>query len=189
MVRQRIDLEHVIACAVTLVDHEGLDELILARVADELGVQASALYNHVEGLEGLRRAVASQSRENLAGALRDAAVGRAGDAALREVARAYRDFARSHPGQYASTLLPASGPTDPAHAAIAGVLTRILETYGLVGDRLVHTARVVRSAVHGFVTLEAADSFTNPQDSDETFDQLLDFIVRGLFTTPRELTA
>ena len=180
--KQRIDVEDVIDQAVNLVDSEGLQNLALSRVADELGVQASALYNHVAGLDRLRQAVAQRSSENLADTLRDAAVGRSGDRAVRAVASAYRDFAGAHPGQYASTLLPpaTADNSTPAGGLILEVLARILETYGATGDTAVHLARIVRSAIHGFVTLEASQSFTSPQDTGASFDELLDFVIKGL---------
>ena len=186
MPRQRIDIVVMVDAAVDLVDQYGLEELSLARLADQLGVQASALYNHVDGLDGLRQAVVSRSSRNLADALRDAAIGRSGARAISAVASAYRDFARLHPGQYAATLLPASTSVDAAEAPeadIVDVLARVLESYGLVGDRTVHSARIVRSAIHGFVTLEAGEAFVNPLDTDDTFSELVDFVVRGLAAT------
>lgn len=183
MPKQRIDLDDVVTTAVEMVDQDGLDELVLARVADDLGVKASALYNHVEGVDGLRQAVAGQAAVNLSEALRDAAIARSETAALRAVAAAYRHFARTHPGQYASLLLPGAGSTPGAPAPqgpIIDVLTRVLESFGRSGDEAVHGARIVRSAIHGFVTLEAADSFTRPQDLDASFEALVDFLVDGL---------
>ena len=182
MAKQRIDLDRVVTQAVAIVDSGGPQDLALSRVADELGVQSSALYNHVDGLDGLRNAVNLRSAENLADALRDAAVGRSGDQAVRAVARAYRLFATSHPGQYASTVV-SSFDTETAPAAqtmILEVLARILETFGIAGDAAVHMARIVRSAIHGFVALEASHAFTSPQDNDDSFAELLEFVVRGL---------
>lgn len=183
MARQRIDLPDVISAATTLLDADGLDALTLGRVAEELGVGSPALYNHIDGLDALRRLLADQANGRLAELLRDAAVGRSGGVAVRAVAHAYRAFARDHPGQYAATLLPASSPAGgsaASQAEIVRVLARILEGYGLHDDGAVHGARVVRSAVHGFVTLEATESFVHPQDHDESFSALVDFLVAGL---------
>jgi len=184
MAKQRIDPDTVISQAVAVVDTNGLDDLSLARVAGELGVRSSALYNHVDGVDGLRQAVAERSSANLADALRDAAVGRSGEQALRAVALAYRTFAATHPGQYASTLLPVERDTgaDSTRWEVLNVLARILETYEFDGDTAVHMARIVRSAIHGFVTLEASQDFSSTQDTDASFDELVDFIVHGLNT-------
>ena len=184
MAKQRIDRLAVIDAATRFVDNGGgLAELALGKIAADLGVRTSALYNHVDGVDGLRRALTARSSENLAGLLRDAAVGRSGAAALEEVALTYRRFAHEHPGQYASTLLPASEAIDGAsepQADIVRVIARILEGFDLTGDRAVHGARIVRSAIHGFVTLEATESFVNPQDRDESFYFLISFLIAGL---------
>ena len=60
------------------------------------------------------------------------------------------------------------------------MIARILEGFGLDGDGAVHGARIVRSVIHGFVTLEATESFVHPQDHDESFDALVAFLIRGL---------
>ena len=60
------------------------------------------------------------------------------------------------------------------------MIARILEGFGIDGDPAVHGARIVRSAIHGFVTLEATESFVHPQDHDESFDALVSFLIRGL---------
>ena len=186
-------MDIVVSRAVDLVDEAGLDELSLARVSDDLGVQASALYNHVDGLDGLVQAVVSRASDNLADTLRDSAVGRSGLTALDAVAVAYRAFARDHPGQYGATLLPTGTSLDTAaapQATIVDILARILESYGLAGDGAVHAARIVRSAIHGFVTLEASEAFIHPQDTDESFAELLEFIARGLEPpAPDQMTA
>lgn len=183
--KQRIDRAEVITTAIGVADRDGLNEVGLARVADDLGVQPSALYNHIDGVDGLFQDISDQATRNLADALLDAAIARSEGDALRAVATAYRDFAHRCPGQYASLLLPAGrvGDSDgesASHATIITVLTRILEPWGYTGDAAVHAARVVRSAIHGFVTLEASGAFVNPQDTDESFAALLDFIVSGI---------
>lgn len=166
----------------TLADTEGIQELALGRVADDLGVQASALYNHVDGLDGLRHDVAVQALANLAGCLRDAAVARAGVDALRSVAHAYRRFAVDQPGQYASTLLPPPDADDQLmddNRAIIDLFVQILRGFDLTGEQAVHTARALRSAIHGFVALEAIDAFDQPHPADDSFDVLIDLIVAG----------
>ena len=68
---------------------------------------------------------------------------------------------------------------DAPQAAIVDVIARILESFGCAGDDAIHGARIVRSAVHGFVTLEASEAFINPLATDDSFAALLDFVVAG----------
>ena len=108
MAKQRIDLDDVINSATRFVDGGGLDELALGKVAEDLGVRTSALYNHCAGLDGLHHQIAVAVTHQLVQALRTAAIGTQGNVALVSMAVAYRGFAMEHPGQFASTLRPPS---------------------------------------------------------------------------------
>ena len=57
-------------------------------MAAAAGVRTPSLYDHVESLDDVRRRVALLALRDLADALRDAAVGRAGDDALAATADA-----------------------------------------------------------------------------------------------------
>ncbi|MDI5938548.1 TetR-like C-terminal domain-containing protein, partial [Micromonospora sp. DH15] len=48
-----------------------------------------------------------------------------------------------------------------------------LRGYGLDGDDAVDATRVLRSALHGFLALEAAGGFGLPRDLDRSYDQLV----------------
>lgn len=183
MARNRIDPTELTGLALEMIDTRGTDELTLAALAEELGVQSSALYTHIDGVDGLRQHLSVEATQRLGNCLRDAAVGRSGEIALRAVANAYRDFAERHPGQYTASLVPPD-PTDPdmisAVESIVSVIARVLEGYGFEGDDAVHASRAVRSAIHGFVTLEAAESFTSFAGIDASFEQLLELLSHGL---------
>ena len=143
------------AAAATAVDSSGHEELSLGRLASDLGVRPSALYNHVDGIDGLPHDLAVHATENLARHLRDSIVARSGYDAVRCIARAYREFAHQHPGQFASTLLPPADAQDElaaAHARIVELFGSVVESIGLAGERGVHASRMLRSTVHGLVS-------------------------------------
>jgi AcrR family transcriptional regulator len=99
MPRQRITIDTVLDEAAAVVDNNGRDELSLGRLAEGLGVQPSALYNHVDGIDGLWHDLAVHSTEHLAAELRDVLVAKSGPDALRAIGHAYRDFAHEHPSR------------------------------------------------------------------------------------------
>jgi AcrR family transcriptional regulator len=183
MPRMGLDAARVVDVAATLADADGLAAVTLARVAGELGVRAPSLYNHVDGRDALLRSVALRGVRELGDALRAAAVGRAGPDALVAAARAYRAYALAHPGRYAATVAAPTGD-DPEYEAAVGetvdVLLAVLRAWELEGDDVVHAARAVRSAVHGFVALEAAGGFGIPIDLDASFEWLVATIAAGL---------
>jgi AcrR family transcriptional regulator len=187
MPRAGLSTAAVVAAAAEIADAEGLDRLTLARVAAAAGVRTPSLYNHVESLDDVRRRVALLALADLADALRDAAVGRAGDDALAAMADAYRAYARRHPGRYAATQrAPAEGDEEMRAAAkgAVDVVLAILRGYGLEGDDAIHAARGVRSALHGFVALEAGGGFGIPVDLDESYARMVRALARGLRDAP-----
>ncbi len=185
MARAGLDPEAVVDAAAALADAEGLEALSLARVAAAVGVRTPSLYVHVDGLDDLRRRLGARGMRELTETMRDAAVGRSGEPALRAVAAALRDYAHAHPGTYAAAQR-APEPGDEAGAAAAGavvdVLLALLAGYGLEGSDAIHAVRGIRAALHGFILLEAAGGFGLPEDVDESYSRLLDTLDRGLRT-------
>lgn len=169
--------------AVAIADREGLDAVTLARVADSLGVRAPSLYHHVAGHDGLLRAIALRSLGELTAALQAAALGRAGREALSATANAYRDYAHAHPGAYAATMY-AGAPGDAEHAqageAAVQILAAVLRAWHLEDEEMLHAVRVIRSALHGFVSLEAGGGFALPLDLDLSFARLIETLAAGL---------
>ncbi len=183
MPRRGLDTGRVVDEAISIADADGLAEVTLARVAAALGVRAPSLYNHVAGREALLRLVALRGVTSFGDALRDAAVGRAGEDALVAIVQAYRAFAHAHPGLYAATVrAPAPGDEELLAAAArpVEVLGAVLAAWKLEGDAAVHHVRVIRSALHGFVTIEAGGGFGLPLDLDGSFSLLAETLLAGL---------
>jgi AcrR family transcriptional regulator len=175
-----LDRAHVIAVAAVLADRNGLASLTLTEVANELGIRPPSVYAHVDGLDGLHRELRALGAHTIARDLSDAAAGRSGRDAMRAFALAYREFAREHPGLYDATLRGADPSDDPelavALAEPVGVIVTALGDLGITGDDALHTVRIWRSALHGFVDLERRGGFGLPLDLDATFERLVEVI-------------
>ncbi len=179
-----LTLEHVVEAATEIADRDGLSAISLASVASKLGVRSPSLYNHVDGLAGLRRQLAFRAGGLLAAEMADSVDGLTGTAALRALAAQYRSFAHRHPGLYA-TFLPAPTPDDDPELTAA-----LLEPVGVVGSVLtemdidpltvVPLIRALRAAVHGFVDLELGRSFGLPDDIDESFTTTIDLVIDAI---------
>lgn len=168
--------EAVVNAAIELVNQNGLDRLSLAALAQKLNVRSPSLYNHINGLDGLRRDITLAGLRQLTQALQPAIMGRAGYDALVALCHAYRQFALEHPGLYALTL-HSTEPDDPelqaAGRAAVAVPLAVFQGYGLQDDAALHATRCLRSALHGFVSLEMGGGFGLPLNLDESFDHLL----------------
>ena len=171
------------AAAVELADQHGLDAVTLTAVAQRLGVRSPSLYTYVDGMAGLRRMVALHAAELLRTALAEGQDSRPGSA-VRSAAHAFRRFVVAHPGLYAATFpAPRPGEDDELYDALAAAAAPVSDAIvatGLTGPAAVHATRALRSAVHGFVTLEQAGGFGQPVDIDASFDAMVDLLIAGL---------
>jgi hypothetical protein len=67
-----------------------------------------------------------------------------------------------------------------AAARLLDAVTAALHGLGLDETQTVHAARYLRSAVHGFVSLESAGGFGLPVDLDQGFELLAATTTTGL---------
>jgi AcrR family transcriptional regulator len=181
--RVGIDKDAVVRAAVKIADDHGWDALTLARVAKKLRIRSPSLYNHVGGLEGLRRELKLLALRDLNAALSRATIGKSRDDAVRGLAAAYRAFVKRHPGTYAATMV-AAPKNDPAMEAAASniveTILSVLSGYGLDRREGLHAIRALRSTVHGFAALEIAGGFGIPLDVDKSFEWLVSALLAGL---------
>jgi AcrR family transcriptional regulator len=184
MVRAGASAAAVVAAAAAIADSEGLETVTLTRVAAAVGVRPPSLYAHVNGLDDLLRRLGARGAVELASALSRAVEGRSGFDALQALAVAYCAFAREHPGTYAAAQrareLAHDAEAEAAAEAVVRVVLAVLRGYDLAGDEAVHAVRLIRVALHGLVSLEAAGGFALALSLDDTFERLLAMLDLGL---------
>src|SRR5574342_1150718 len=106
-----LELTTILEAASDLANQYGMQEVTLTNLAKKLNIRPPSLYNHFEGLPGLRKKLAIYGIEKLYEELAEAAIGVSGTDAVLALSKAYADFARKHPGIYEATLL-APDPED-----------------------------------------------------------------------------
>jgi len=184
--RIRLDKVAVIQAAATLVNEEGVEALSLSRLAEKLGIQTPSLYNHVDGMGGLRRELALFNAQALSDCFVNAAIGKAGVEGLMAIAQAYRAYIKAAPGLYLASLRSSNTQSPPdlelqqAESRSLQVVLTVMASLGLHDEEAIHAVRGLRSVVHGFATLEVAGGFGMPLDCDESFRRLVQALVRGL---------
>ncbi|WP_109508839.1 TetR/AcrR family transcriptional regulator [Nocardioides speluncae] len=182
MPRAGLSPDGVVDAAINLVDTDGAAALTLSAVAGSAGVATPSLYKHVRSLAELRQLVTLRVLDELADRVSEAAMGRSGDDAVRAVMRAYRSYVVDHPGRYAA--MEQTPATEPPLAAAAdrllGAVLAVLRGYDLDGPALIHAARCLRSAVHGFAVLEASGGFGLPEPLEESYELLIGMVISGL---------
>ncbi|USQ84246.1 WHG domain-containing protein [Streptomyces phaeoluteigriseus] len=187
MPRAGLDTSAVVAAGAALADEVGLAGLTMGLLADRLGVRPPSLYKHVGSLDELRHGISVQAKGEFAHHLARASVGRSGPDAVRAFADSYRHWALEHPGRYAATVpAPAAGDEEERRVSEAAlqVLLDVLAGFGLPDARVVDSARALRSALHGFVTLEGSGGFQMPRDVERSFHFLVDTLIAGFQADP-----
>jgi AcrR family transcriptional regulator len=176
----RLSRERVLACALELVDREGLSALSMRRLGAELGVEAMALYRYADGkdglLDGLVEALFLELDERLA---REPDTGAGPDAApywraeLHRFARAMYDVCIAHPGvvPLLSTRMLAV-PLARRPLAVLRDHERLLVLLHEAGADEARTAalfRAVNAWLLGYVSVELRAMVDNPEESDPAF--------------------
>ena len=178
--RAGLDAGVVVQKAAELADKSGLATLSMATLASELGVRSPALYHYFAGLAGLRRQLSLLGLQEASARIGRAVQGKAGPDAVLALAYALRDFAVSHPGLYEA----ASRAPDPADREwqetgqeVVETMLRSLAAYQLSETAARRAVRMLRSIVHGCISLEQIEGFGLPNASDETLDSLLEALL------------
>lgn len=179
-----LTLEQVVEAAAEIADRDGLGALRLASVASRLGVRSPSLYNHVDGLAGLRRQLAFHGSHLLTAELAESVDGLEGTDALRAVAEGLRSFAHRHPGLNDS-FLPAPTPDEDPELAAAlrqpvSVIGAVLDNMDVDTMTVIPLIRALRASVHGFVDLELRGGFGLPDDIDESFTTTIDLVIEAI---------
>lgn len=179
-----ITLEDIVEAAADIADREGLEAATLTAVADELGIKTPSLYNHVEGLTGMRRLLAIHGSQLLLRTFEEAIGDLKGAEALRSIAKADREFASEHHGLYDS-FLPAPKPDEDsdlyeAMAEPVFLVAHVLLDMGIPQGEAIHLIRALRALLHGFVDLEAKEGFGMPVEIDASFDASVELIIAGI---------
>ncbi|GHO61833.1 TetR family transcriptional regulator [Ktedonobacter sp. SOSP1-52] len=183
--RAGLEYDAIVKAAAELADEHGLHMVTMAMLAAHLGVRTPTLYHYFSGLAGLQRALALLGLQEMTEQLGQAVMGKAGDDAVVALAHTLRDFGRTRPGLYeATTRAPESGDAEWQEAGrkVVEIALRALGAYMLSQEDALHAVRMVRSLVHGCVTLETAGGFGLPLDVNETFKRLLDLFLHDLHT-------
>lgn len=183
MPRAGLSTERLVDEAARLVDEEGRGGLTLSALAKRFGVAQPSVYKHVTGLEGLNQLLAGRVLRELGETMRRASTGQSGVDAVSAIATAYRAYALAHPGRY-EYALRAPGPDDADLAAGAAEVLSIFDAVfaglGITGADGIDAARFLRSALHGFVSLELGGGFGLPRAADISFDRLVTAVNRAL---------
>ncbi|OBA61663.1 TetR family transcriptional regulator [Mycobacterium sp. 1100029.7] len=179
----KLSRDGIVDGALTFLDREGWDSLTINALATQLGTKGPSLYNHVDSLEDLRRAVRIRVIDDIIMMLNRVGEGRSRDDAVLVMAGAYRSYAHHHPGRYSAFTRMPLGGDDPEYTAAtrgaAAPVISVLSSYGLDGEEAFYAALEFWSALHGFVLLEMT-GVMDDIDTDALFTEMVLRLAAGL---------
>ena len=162
-----ITRERILACALDLIDRDGIDGLSMRRLGKALGRDPMTLYRHAPNKAALLDGVA----ESVLGQLEvDTGAGE-WTTQLREVARGFRRLALAHPQMV--PLLVTRPLSTPLALRPLGTLRPLEDTLtlltraGFTGADALHVYRALFGFLYGHVLNELQELVERPDESDD----------------------
>ncbi len=179
-----LDKQTIVMAAAQLANEQGSDHVTLALLAKKLNIKPPSLYNHFEGLPGIKRELALFSLEKLYDGLEAEALEKSlGEESVLAITDAYLSFARENPGLY-EFALSAPDPSDEqvnrAGEKIVRLVISKIQPFNLSDDEAIHAVRGLRSIMHGFASLEQKGGFGMPLDLDESYKLTVKTFLQGM---------
>jgi AcrR family transcriptional regulator len=166
--REPLSRERILRAALAFVDEHGLEALTMRRIAQELGVEAMSLYNHVankdEILDGLIETVATEIELPPPGA--------DWKEALRHILVSAQQTLLRH--RWAQSLWMARGMPGPARLSYAESILRTLREAGFSKELTYHAFHMIEALVLGVTT----QHMSVPENQHEFRDVAQRFIDR-----------
>ena len=181
-----LDLTTILEAAGDIADQYGMQEVTLANLAKKLTIRPPSLYNHFDGLPGLRKALAIYGIDRLYEEVAHSAIGVSSTDAVIAISKAYVNFSRKHPGIYEATLFapdPEDEDVQRAGAKMVNLSVRVLGAFNLEGDQALNAVRGLRSILHGFSSLEQRGGFKLELDLDESLLIIIKAFLKGISST------
>jgi AcrR family transcriptional regulator len=171
--------QDVINAGIDCLDREGETALGVNRVAKALGIKPPAIYKHLDGNTGLRRAVALKIwHDYLSDCQQQIASVSAPWELLFTSAQAIRNFAKLYPARYAVMMQYQLRPSDPEELAIVQtslqMLKQALQLDDSSEDTVIDVMRMVNAAIYGFITRERSDLMTLNRCPDLSYTVMLE---------------
>lgn len=179
----KITKDAVIQTASEIADEMGLNNLSLKIVAKKLDIKTPSLYNHIDSLDDLLRAVAHNGMRKMNDLMKQAAIGTTGTAAIKAISVEYLNYMIEHPGVY-ETIQWASWHTTDETTAIfddyLSLLTILIKSCHFNPTQTDDILNMLTGIIHGYTTLQLRYAFSNPDKVRNDLCNALDVLLTGI---------
>ncbi|MDD6990209.1 MAG: WHG domain-containing protein [Oscillospiraceae bacterium] len=189
LAKKGLDKNSVIERAATLANEKGLENVTIKELADSLEIRSPSLYNHISGLEELRKEIMLYGWKQVEKRILQAAAGTEGYDAIRAMCREFYVYASENKGIFSAMLWYNKYADEASSEATSGLFSRlygIMEDMGISRERTEHLIRTLRGFLEGFALLVNNGAFGHPADIDESFEVSLDVLIEGIRAAARK---
>lgn len=183
MKRAGIDKETIIRSAAQLVNQAGIERITMKMLADKLGVKPPSLYNHMKGLEDLKKQLMifgwTQAKEKLLLSL----AGVSGYDAIKAMCYAFYDYATENTGLFEVMLWYNKFQNEEAAEATAellAVIFKVTRSLDIPDNYCFHLIRTFRGFLEGFFLLVNNGSFGHPLPVTDSFEISVNILIAGI---------
>lgn len=189
LAKKGLDKNAVIERAAALANEKGLENVTIKELADSLEIRSPSLYNHISGLEELRKEIMLYGWKQAEKRILQAATGTEGYDAIRAMCREFYVYASENKGIFSAMLWYNKYADEASSEATSGLFSRlygIMEDMGISRERTEHLIRTLRGFLEGFALLVNNGAFGHPADIDESFEVSLDVLIEGIRAAARK---
>ena len=165
--RTPLTRQRVLRAAVALADRGGVGALSMRKLAQELGVEAMSLYNHVANKDDILDGIVDVVFGEI-----ELPAGEAGwEAAMRRRAVSAREALRRHP--WATGLMESRRTPGPANIRHHDAVLGVLRNAGFPVELAAHAYSLLDSYIYGFALQEASLPFQTPEETAEVAQEIM----------------
>lgn len=179
----KITKDAVIQTASDIADEKGLNNLSLKIVAEKLNIKTPSLYNHIDCLDDLLRAVAHNGMRKMNERMKQVAIGTIGAAAIKAVSVEYLNYMIEHPGVYETIQWATWHGTDETTAIFddyLSLLTALIKSCKFNPAQTNDILNMLTGIIHGYTTLQLRYAFSNPDKVRDDLCNALDVLLTGI---------
>lgn len=183
MPRIKIDKDTIIMEAAHMANETGIENLSLKTLAARLGVKSPSLYNHVDGLDDLKRQVMLYGWKEMEDRMIQAVIGVTGYDAVRAMCHAFHKYATENQGVFSAMLWFnqfEDEQTLETASRMTSIFFKITDSLNISQENCCHLVRMFRGFLEGFALLENHHAFGNAQPIEESFHLAVDILIEGM---------
>lgn len=183
MARAGLDKITIINRAAQLANTVGMEQITLKMLAEELGIKSPSLYNHIKGLDDLKKQLMLYGWAQAEDRIIQSVIGVGGYDAIKAMCYAFYDYAVENPGIFNIMLWYNKFQDDEMEKAtskLLAVIFKITKSLDIPDEYCYHLIRTFRGFLEGYTLLVNNGSFGHPLPLRESFELSVNILIEGI---------